>query len=414
MRQARGLRRVWVLWAALLALAVAAPLAAQDLGARARLAGPVELESGWRSLDVAVPLSQPVPWRTRLMTDPPRAVVDFRVLDWAGFDPASVVLSGAARAIRVGDAGGGWSRLVIELERPMGFAAAGMATDPESGAARLALTLSPLSERAFAAQAAALAATDGAPSADVLRATQDRPPLGQRPTVVVLDPGHGGIDPGATHEGVTEAQVVLSFARELAEALRRTGRYEVILTRDADVFVSLEARITVAHSSHADVFLSLHADALEDGQAVGATLYTLAEAASDAASAALAERHDRDDLLGGGVDLSGTDDAVATVLMDMARAETRPATDRLARALVAAIRGAELRMHRHPWQQAAFSVLKSPGVPSVLLELGFLSSAGDRGRLNDQAWRARMQGALVAALDTWVEAEAAQAGLRRR
>ena len=140
----------------------------------------------------------------------------------------------------------------------------------------------------------------------------------------------------------------------------------------------------------------------------------MAAAASDAASAALAERHDRDDLLGGGVDLSGTDDAVATVLMDMARAETRPATDRLARALVAAIRGAELRMHRHPWQQAAFSVLKSPGVPSVLLELGFLSSAGDRGRLNDQAWRARMQGALVAALDTWVEAEAAQAGLRRR
>src|SRR5690606_12347317 len=116
-----------------------------------------------------------------------------------------------------------------------------------------------------------------------------------------------------------------------------------------------------------------------------------AEGATDAAAEALAERHDRDDMMGGGVDLSGTDDTVAGVLMALARAETQPATDRLARALVAAIRGAGLRMHRHPWQQAAFSVLKSPSVPSALLEIGFLSSETDRTRLRDRRWRTQME-----------------------
>jgi N-acetylmuramoyl-L-alanine amidase len=388
--------------------------AVQGLGGLARLSGPITFEASWRSLTVTLPLTQPVPWRTRLLADPPRAVVDFHTVDWAGVDPASMVLDGAVRALRVGQAGSGWSRLVIELDRPMGFGQAGLATDAETGAAVLTLRLDPMSDTAFARQAAALAATDPQPGDSVLDGTASRLPLGRRPTRIVLDPGHGGVDPGATHEGVTEAETMLVFARELATALRRTGRYEVAMTRDSNVFVSLEARITVAHGADADLFLSLHADALEDGQARGATLYTLAEDATDAASAMLAERHDRDDLLGGGVDLTGTDDAVASVLMDLARAETTPATDRLARALVAAIQGADLRMHRHPWQQAAFSVLKSAAVPSVLLEVGFLSSDQDRARLRDADWRDRMVQALIGGLDAWVAEEAAQSALRRR
>lgn len=410
-----GFGALWGLVLALvtgLALAMPFAVGAQGLGALARLAGPVEIATGWRSLDVTLPLSQPVPWRTRLMEDPPRALIDFRTLDWTGFDPASVAVGGDVAAVRVGEAGGGWSRMVIELTRPMGFAEAGMVSNPETGAARLVLRLAPVSATAFADQARALAAADGGPGA--VDEAPPRAPLGQRPTVVVLDPGHGGVDPGAVREGLTEAQIILTFARELAEALRRTGRFDVVMTRDSDTFVSLEQRITVAHSAQADVFLSLHADALEDGEAQGATLYTLAAEATDAASAALAERHDRDDLLGGGVDLRGTEDAVANVLMQLARQETGPATDRLARVLVAAIRGADLRMHRHPWQQAAFSVLKSPAVPSALLEIGFLSSARDRARLNDRNWRARLATALVAGLDTWVEGEVAQAALLRR
>lgn len=417
MVRARGLGatfgRVLAGLLALVVLVAAPATRAQDFGALARLAGMPTVEAGWRSLSLGVPLTQPVPWRTRLMTDPPRAVVDFRTLDWTGFDAEALALPAAARALRVGNAGGGWSRLIVELARPMGFAEAGMVTDAEAGTATLSIRLVPVSEAEFARQAAALAAGDAPdPAADGISAPQ-RPPLGQRATVVVLDPGHGGVDPGAIHGNVSEAAIMLTFARELAEVLRRTGRYEVVMTRDGDTFVSLEGRITVAHSAQADLFLSLHADALEDGEAVGATVYTLSEEASDEASAVLAERHDRDDLLGG-VDLSGTDDGVATVLMDLARARTGPATDQLARLLVAAIREADLPMHRHPWQQAAFSVLKSPSVPSALIEVGFLSSDRDRARLQDRRWRARMTRALLRGIDAWVAEEGARQTLSRR
>lgn len=405
---ARGL--VVVLLALGLALSSAR---AQELGALARPSGPLAIEAGWRSLSVSLPISQPVPWRTRLLADPPRAVIDFRTIDWSGFDPAATALEGAAAAIRVGEAGGGWSRLVIELSRPMGFEQAGMVTDPATGAASLSLRLVPVSDEDFAAQAAALTATS-APGGDPLTSEGLRPPLGQRPTVVVLDPGHGGLDPGAVHEGISEAQLMLTFARELTDSLRRSGNWEVVLTREDDSFVSLESRITVAHEAAADLFVSLHADALEDGEAQGATVYTLSAEATDAAAAALAERHDRDDLLGGGVDLTGADDTVANVLMELARAETGPATASLARALVGAIQGEGLRMHRHPWQEAAFSVLKSPSVPSVLLEIGFLSSPRDRERLRDPEWRARMVRAIGAGLDAWVTDEVAQQALRRR
>lgn len=414
----RRMRRMagkgWIgLVLAVLVLLAALPLRAQEMGGLARPVGALQIDAGWRSLTLTLPLSQPVPWRTRLMADPPRAVIDFRTVDWAGFDPAAVALQGAAAAVRVGDAGGGWSRLIVELTRPMGFAEAGLTADPDGGPALLALRLVPLSDADFAQQAATLAATEAMPG-DPLSAAGLRPTLGRRPTLVVLDPGHGGLDPGAVHQGVSEARLMLAFALDLAEALRRTGDFEVVLTRDADSFVSLESRITVAHSAQADVFLSLHADALEDGEAQGATLYTLSDEATDAASAALAERHDRTDLLAGNIDLTGADDTVTNVLMQMARAETRPATDALARALIASIQGEGLRTHRHPWQQAAFSVLKSPSVPSVLLEIGFLSSPRDRERLRDPAWRARMVRALVAGLQGWVQGEVAQQSLRLR
>lgn len=394
-----------------LGLATAAP--AQEFGALARLNGDVTVTPAWRSFAVEIPLSQPVPWRTRLLADPPRAVVDFRTLEWGGFDGAGLAARSMASGVRVGATAGGWTRLVIDLLQPMGFARAGMRVDEETGAAVLSLSLEPLEPAEFAAQAQALDA-DGPDMPESALRLEAVPPLGQRQTRIVLDPGHGGVDPGATYDGVTEARTVLTFTRELAEALSRTGRYEVYLTRDIDQFVSLEDRITVAHTINADLFVSFHADAVENGQAYGATVYTLAAEATDAAGAALAERHDRDDMIGGGADVSGTDDIVAQVLMDMARLQTAPATDRLARALVTAVQGADLRMHRHPWQQAAFSVLKSPTVPSALVELGFLSSERDRERLRDHRWRLRMIGALVAGLDAWVTEEATSRALQRR
>lgn len=161
------------------------------------------------------------------------------------------------------------------------------------------------------------------------------------------------------------------------------------------------------------MFVSLHADALAEGEAVGATIYTLSEEASDAAGVTLAERHDRADLLAG-VDLTDQDDLVATVLMDMARTETAPRVDRLAAALEGGIKAADLKMHRRPRQTAGFSVLKSPDIPSVLVELGFLSSDRDLARLQDPAWRARMAAALRDGLAGWAAEDASLAGLKRR
>ena len=205
---------------------------------------------------------------------------------------------------------------------------------------------------------------------------------------------------------------MLTFARELKDVLLRDGGFLVILTREEDIFVPLETRISIARAAGAHVFVSLHADAIAEGEAVGATIYTLSEDASDAASQALAERHDRADLLSG-VDLTAQDDLVATILMDMARTETGPRIERLALALEGAIKAAGLRMHRHPRQTAGFSVLKSPDIPSVLVELGFMSSARDLARLIDPEWRARMALAVRDGLNAWAAEDAALSALQR-
>lgn len=390
---------VMMVWAAAAAWA-------QELTALARLqpersqivatAAGVRLELG---------LSQPVPWRVRLLADPPRLVMDFREVDWTGIDGLD---RGALPALRAGLFRPGWSRLVAELPGPMLVASAGMATD---GAATVQVVLRPASAADFAARAALPEPPGWAlPEPAVL---PEPAAQGAGPMVVVLDPGHGGIDPGAERDGVNEAGLMLGFARELKELLLRDGGFRVVMTREEDAFVPLETRISVARAAGAHVFLSLHADALAEGEAVGATVYTLSAEASDAAAATLAERHDRGDLLAG-VDLTEQDDMVARVLMDIARTETEPRITRLADALETAIKAAGLTMHRHPQQRAGFSVLKSPDIPSVLLELGFMSSERDLARLRDPAWRAKMAVALREALKAWGAEDAVLAPLWRQ
>ena len=391
-----------------LLLAPGAVAQAQELTGLARLdpAGSALRDRG-EETQIVLALSQPVPWRVRLLDGPPRLVLDMRETDWSGLDRV-LRDSERVKSLRAGVIRPGWSRLVMELSGPVRIAAAEMVTE---GAVRVDLRLLPEAPEAFAA-----AAAQPEPEAWALLDPADSPPpagRGAGPVIVVLDPGHGGIDPGAERDGVTEAEIVLTFARELKDVLLRDGGFSVVMTRDADVFVPIETRISLARAAGAHVFLSIHADALPEGEAVGATIYTLAEEASDAAAQALAERHDRDDLLSG-VDLSAQDDLVATVLMDMARTETRPRTDRLALALEGAIKARDIRMHRFPRQSGGFSVLKSPDIPSVLLELGFMSSARDLARLTDPDWRARMALALRDGLVAWSAEDAALAPLRGR
>ena len=382
---------------------------AQELSALARLKpADSQIVDAGAGLELQLALSQPVPWRVRLLQAPMRLVVDFREVDWTGLAQMPV-RSEQIGALRAGVFRPGWSRLVLELTQPMLVSQARMQTG--FGQTRVEIRLQPSTPEAFAAKADLPEPAEWAlPKPAVL------PKLRQAQAElikVVLDPGHGGLDPGAERDGKTEAALVLQFARDLKEVLLRDGNFAVQLTRDSDVFVPLEDRISIARAAGADVFISLHADAIAEGEAVGSTVYTLSKTANDAASATLAERHDRDDLLAG-VDLRQQDDLVAEVLLDMARAQTSPRTDRLAQALVDAISAKGLTMHRHPHQEASFSVLKSADIPSVLIELGFLSSQADLERLQDPAWRQNMAEALRDGLRAWAQADLARRSLPLR
>jgi N-acetylmuramoyl-L-alanine amidase len=385
-------------------------VAAQGFGALARLLPEdSRIEASGEGVSVTLGLSQPVPFRVFLLDDPDRVVVDFREVAFGDWAEGHAAPPGVAR-IEAGPArDAGWSRLVLTLETPLAPATAAMTTDSAGGRAQVTLDLVPVDEAAFRARVVTPPEA-AAPPETVAEAQRG---AGDGRVTVVLDPGHGGVDPGAVRGDRTEADLVLGFARELRDALRRTGRVDVVLTRDADMFVPLPTRVTLARSAGADLFVSLHADALAEGTARGATVYTLSETASDAAAEALAEQHDRADLLQG-VDLHGADDVVAGVLMDLARLETAPRSVALAEALVSGIGEAGLRLHSRPHGEAGFTVLRAADIPSVLLEIGFMSDARDLDNILDPAWRGRMQEAIVAAILDWADADAARMALARQ
>ncbi|MEI4486403.1 N-acetylmuramoyl-L-alanine amidase [Frigidibacter sp. MR17.14] len=383
----------------------------QELTALARL-DPTrsEIADAEGAITARLGLSQPVPFRVFVMDDPPRLVMDFREVQFDGIDPAQILRSAHVKTLRWGAFRPGWSRLVAELDAPYLVASAWQETQPT----RILLRLVPTDAAGLAAAAAGPEASAGPwalPAPAVVAPGLPRQD-GSRPLRVLLDPGHGGLDPGAQAGGLDEAPLVLSFALELRDLLLRAG-IEVEMTRYEDVFVPLETRLSVARAWGADLFLSLHADAIPEGEAHGATVYLLAAGTADQAAEQLAERHDRDDLLAG-VDLEGHDDEVAGVLMDLARTETAPRSARLAQALATSLKAAGLRTHTHPVQRADFTVLKAPDIPSALLELGFLSSDEDRRQISDPAWRSRAAAAVLKALDDWGAADAAEARLLRQ
>ncbi len=387
------------------------PVLAQGFGALARaLPDDSHLTGNRRGAELELALSQAVPFRVFTLSDPMRVVVDFREVDFGalpdGFNRARTV-----EALAYGGASTpGWSRMVLTLNAPMLPEIAAMETDDATGEAVVRLSLQPVEEAAFLAAAGAPPGVSGVLLPVVTAAAA---PANDDTLLIVLDPGHGGVDPGAVRNGYTEADLMLSFARELREIMRRTGDIEVVMTRDADLFVPLPTRVTIARAAGADLFISLHADAIAEGRAQGATVYTLAEEATDAATAALAEQHDRADLLQG-IDLSGSDDEVVSVLLDLARIENAPRSRAFADILVQAIDTTGLELHARPRGEGAFSVLKAADFPAALLEVGFLSDGGDLQNILDPSWRARMQAAITGAVVAWAQADAAADALRRQ
>jgi len=392
--------------------------AAQDLRALARvnpqLSRAFEEQEGVR---LQLVLSQPIPYRVETRLEPMRFVIEFREADFGTVDPATYLESDLIAGVAAGPAREGWSQLELVLTQPLALESAEMTTDPEGGEAQLQIVLRPTDGQSFAA--AAERGELGAPERESAATPPVQPesPMtrqrGNRPLIVMLDPGHGGFDPGAERDGVAEADLMLQFARELQDHLVRTEGYTVLLTRTEDEFVPLPDRVARAREAQADVFMSLHADALMSGEASGGRVYTLSDVASDAASAQLAEQLDRASLLAG-MDLTAQDDTLATALMDLARTEVRPRSARLADELVAGITAAVGEMHPRPRMSADFSVLRAPDVPSVLVELGFMSSDSDLERLLSEEWRAQMAEGIRMALSEWALKDAVEAELLRQ
>ncbi|QUJ77493.1 N-acetylmuramoyl-L-alanine amidase [Sulfitobacter albidus] len=384
---------------------------AQEFSALARVDPAASgIEDAWFGrTHLALSLSQGVPFRVFTLDDPARLVLDFREVDFSGLQ-ASDLLAGDSRVtdVRFGAFRPGWSRLVAELSEPMLPEEIGMPVGRNDGRATLEITLKSADAETFAAAAGTPADPNWTPG--FLQAAPSAPDDDR--FVVVIDPGHGGIDPGAVNGGVEEKTLMLTFAQLLSETLRRRG-VETVLTRDADVFVALETRVAVAHQVDGDLFVSLHADNLSQGGAKGATIYTLSEEASDAASAHLAARHNRSDIIAG-VDLTGSDDQVASVLLDLARQETEPRSLALAQSFAGAMAEAGGPMNRRPLRRAGFSVLKSADIPSVLIEVGFMSSKRDLANLKDPVWRLGMVEGMANAIEAWRDADTQRQALVRQ
>ncbi len=398
------------------ALALSAPRvsAAQDLTGLARVIQDQSVMTDRPGgVEITLELTQGVPFRVFTLAEPERLVMDFREVDWTGVDAGALDQSEHVFAVRMGGFRPGWSRMVVDLNGPFSVETANADIDADTGSATLTVRLAQVSYKVFEDQSGAPRLAGWAVPEDGLPPVRMGRQTGSEPLLVVLDPGHGGVDPGAERGGTNEKELMLRFARELRETLIRAGGFDVALTRNEDVFVSLDRRVAIAHDLGADIFISLHADALTNGRAHGATVYTLSDTASDEASAALAERHNRTQILAG-VDLSEQDDVVADVLIDLARAETQPRSDQLALAIRAGIDNKNLKLNSRPLRSAGFSVLKSPDIPSVLVEIGFMSSEQDLKNIQDPDWRAKMASALRDALQAWRIADAASARLVRQ
>ena len=224
--------------------------------------------------------------------------------------------------------------------------------------------------------------------------------------VIALDPGHGGIDPGAiSSAGIYEKDITLATARELARQLAATGRFRPLLTRRGDVFVPLRQRVARARMEHAEMLLSIHADALPDSTMRGLSVYTLSDQASDRETAALAVRENRDNFVAG-INLSRQPRDIAPVLLDLARRQTNNRSLALAHAVVAEL-GHAVPLLEKPHRAAGFAVLTAPDMPSVLVELGCLSNRVEERLLPQRAYQQRLAHALLRAIEDYFAASLA-------
>jgi N-acetylmuramoyl-L-alanine amidase len=343
------------------------------------------------------------------LADPYRVVVDLPQTTFTLPAKAGEQARGLVKAFRYGLIMQGGSRIVLDTKGPVRLEKAFVLDAAEGQPARLVLDLIATDRTSFMRNIA----LENRPAHSTSIKPSEAPPKadGDVRPLIVLDPGHGGIDNGTKGSGgELEKDVVLAFAQTLREKLESSGKYRVAMTRADDTFIPLAERVRFARSRNAGLFISVHADALprREGQAEGATVYTLSENASDAEAARLAEAENKADVIAG-VDLTTEPDDVANILVDLAQRETKTFSMQFARTLVGELKVAA-RLHKHPLKSAGFKVLLAPDVPSVLLELGYMSTKDDLKQLTSVAWRVRTAQALAQAVDNFFTPRVAGTG----
>jgi N-acetylmuramoyl-L-alanine amidase len=388
-------------------LAAAAPaMAAQPGIAVQTLSAPVEsapeatdvrLGGDARQTRFVVDMTRKVDIAAFTLADPYRVVIDLPQIVFKLPAHAGEHGRGLVKAFRYGLIMQGGSRIVLDVSGPVRVEKAFTLAAVDGQPARLVLDLAATDRQSFLHD---MEVSAGAlPHHHTRQSISAQPSTDPRP-LVVIDPGHGGIDSGTKGlDGQNEKDVVLAFGLKLRAALEKSGKYRVAMTRSDDTFIPLTERVRIARQLKAALFISIHADSVprSEGQAAGASVYTLSEHASDAEAAHLAETENKSDIIAG-VDLSAEPDDVANILIDLAQRETKTFSVQFARTLIGDIKPVA-PLHLRPVKAAGFIVLKAPDVPSVLVELGYMSTRRDLKNLTSPEWQQRTALAIAHAVD---------------
>lgn len=368
-------------------------------------------------------------FRAFVLDSPWRLVIDLPEYSWQVSEISKPVQSGI-NAIRQGQLKPGFSRIVLDLDHPVSISSAFILRAHEDRPNRLVIDFNKVGNAAYLREKGkvhGILELDSAPGQETR--AQPEPAAGAAPPVrkaaagtmvvpeqkpqpkslpldkpvVIIDPGHGGVDPGAIGaNGVFEKHITLALARDLKRELESAGKYTVYLTRNSDKYLRLYQRVDFARKNGGDLFISLHADSLKSSGVRGASVYTLSEKASDEQTARLAERENQADLIAG-VDLSHEDEQVATILVDLAMRDTMNQSKFFANTLVGQMQGDRINLLDNPHRYAGFAVLKAPDIPSVLVEAGFLSNRREAELLAQPPHRRKIARALKAGIDVYFE-----------
>jgi N-acetylmuramoyl-L-alanine amidase len=396
------------------------------LASDARLAGDA------KQTRFVLDLDKTVPFRAFALADPYRVVVDVPQINFqlpAGTGSAG---RGLIKAFRYGLVMPGGSRIVFDLTGPAKIANSYVLEAANGQPSRLVLEfaetdsasfvqslttesrpeLRPAIADAVANAPAAEAKSDAGPEPKPSdsKPSDSKPEAADSRPLIVIDPGHGGPDNGTQANGQNEKSLVLAFGLALRDRIEKAGKYRVVMTRTDDTFIPLNDRVKIARSQSAALFVSIHADFLphREGDVQGATIYTVSDRASDAEAERLAEAENKADAIGG-VNLTEEPTDVADILIDLAQRETRTFSNRFARLLAGEMKNTT-RMYKHPLKSAGFRVLKAPDVPSVLVELGYVSNKSDLEHLVSENWRSKTVGSMAQAIDAFFAKRLATAG----